>query len=60
MFRQQSDQGHPMTENRELFLTCAPLVQIPVANRKNLSHDFPPAAQIPPLVCQPQLASTQT
>jgi hypothetical protein len=53
------------TENRELrtstsqlFLTCALVVQIQVAEHKSLKRNFSRAAQTQPLVRQPQLLST--
>jgi len=46
------------TGNRQLFLTCAPLVQIPVAEHKGVPLNFPSPTQTPPLVRQPQSTST--
>src|SRR5258708_35607974 len=46
------------TKNRELFLTCAHLVQIRNAGREIAYRNFPPAAQAPPFVCQARLPST--
>src|SRR5580658_6353587 len=51
-----SSPWQPVAGDGRLFLSCAPLVQIPVAERRIIQRDVRLPLQTPPLVCQTQLA----